>query len=130
MSLYIRDVAFFDRHGGDLVRGNLRLTEGPDGDREITSDAPAPSDTVIEAHGALALEGLTNAHHHIYSALARGMPAPPRAPRDFAEILELVWWRLDRCLDLDMVRASALAAAMDSLRCGVTGVLSGHQHAA
>jgi cytosine/adenosine deaminase-related metal-dependent hydrolase len=35
------------------------------------------------------------AHHHLYSALARGMPAPPRTPTDFGEILELVWWRLD-----------------------------------
>ncbi len=126
MSLYIHDATVFDRESGDLVRGDLRLGAGPDGDRELTSDGPAPDDTLIEAHGALALEGLTNAHHHIYSALARGMPAPSRTPRDFAEILELVWWRLDRCLDLDMIRASALAAAVDSLRCGVTRIIDHH----
>jgi cytosine/adenosine deaminase-related metal-dependent hydrolase len=39
--------------------------------------------------------GLVCAHHHLYSALARGMPAPPRTPTGFAEILDLVWWRLD-----------------------------------
>ncbi|MGH9074953.1 MAG: hypothetical protein ACRDZQ_12675, partial [Acidimicrobiales bacterium] len=55
-----------------------------------------------------ATPGLVCAHHHLYSALARGMPAPPRAPRDFPEILELVWWRLDRALDLEMVRWSAM----------------------
>ena len=36
--------------------------------------------------------GLVCAHHHIYSALARGMPAPPSAPTTFREILEQVWW--------------------------------------
>jgi len=126
MSLYISDISFFDRTNDSFARGNLRLRPGPDGDRELTSAPPTPEDTVIEANGRLALEGLTNAHHHIYSALARGMPAPPRTPRDFAEILELIWWRLDRCLDLDMIRACALAAAVDSLRCGVTRIIDHH----
>jgi len=126
MNLHIHDVVYHDRHTGDLRRGNLSLTPGEDGHLRFTDDPPASDDTIIEGNGALALEGLTCAHHHIYSALARGMPAPPRAPRDFAEILELVWWRLDRCLDRDMIRASALAAAMDCLRCGVTRIIDHH----
>ncbi len=56
--------------------------------------------------------GLVCAHHHLYSALARGMPPPPRVPRDFPEILELVWWRLDRALDLEMIRWSAMLGAL------------------
>ena len=36
--------------------------------------------------------GLVCAHHHLYSALARGMPAPPHTPRTFREILEQIWW--------------------------------------
>ena len=53
--------------------------------------------------------GLVCAHHHLYSALARGMPAPPRTPTTFLEILEQVWWRLDAALDLEMIRWSAHA---------------------
>ena len=53
--------------------------------------------------------GLVCGHHHLYSALARGMPAPPRQPDDFLEILEQVWWRLDVALDLEMLRWSAHA---------------------
>ena len=53
--------------------------------------------------------GLVCGHHHLYSALARGMPAPPRPPHDFLEILEQVWWRLDAALDLEMLRWSAHA---------------------
>ncbi|MEZ4387326.1 MAG: amidohydrolase family protein [Candidatus Krumholzibacteriia bacterium] len=126
MSLYLRDVVFWDRPTGELRPGNLRIEPGADGAMQLTDAPPAAGATVIDGRGHLALEGLTCGHHHIYSALARGMPAPPRTPKNFAEILELVWWRLDRCLDLDMVRASALAAAMDCLRCGVTRVIDHH----
>jgi len=51
--------------------------------------------------------GMVCAHHHLYSSLARGMPAPPRQPTRFAEILDQIWWRLDTALDLDIIRASA-----------------------
>lgn len=126
MSLYLRDVVHWDRRTSTLTPGNLLVDPGADGAMRLVDTPPGPDATVIEGRGHLALEGLTCGHHHIYSALARGMPAPPRAPRDFAEILELIWWRLDRCLDLEMVRASALAAAMDCLRCGVTRVIDHH----
>ena len=70
--------------------------------------------------------GLVCAHHHLYSALARGMPAPPRVPRDFPEILELVWWRLDRALDLEMIRWSAMLGALEALECGTTAIVDHH----
>jgi len=62
----------------------------------------------------------------VYSALALGMPPPAAAPGSFREILERVWWRLDRCLDRDMIEASALATAVDAVRCGVTFVIDHH----
>ena len=51
--------------------------------------------------------GMVYGHHHLYSSLARGMPAPPVRPANFLQILEQVWWRLDVALDFDMIRASA-----------------------
>jgi cytosine/adenosine deaminase-related metal-dependent hydrolase len=59
--------------------------------------------------------GLVCGHHHLYSALARGMPAPPRTPGNFSEILEQVWWRLDTALDLEMLRWSAMLGALEAL---------------
>ena len=73
-----------------------------------------------------ATPGLVNAHHHLYSALARGMPAPPRPPTTFPEILELVWWRLDRALDLDLIRASARLGALEALEAGTTAIVDHH----
>jgi cytosine/adenosine deaminase-related metal-dependent hydrolase len=70
--------------------------------------------------------GLVCAHHHLYSTLARGMPAPPRPPTSFTEILEQVWWRLDQALDLDMVRWSALLGAVEALEAGTTAIIDHH----
>jgi cytosine/adenosine deaminase-related metal-dependent hydrolase len=67
------------------------------------------------------------AHHHLYSALARGMPAPPRTPHNFLEILEQVWWRLDVALDLEMLRWSAMLGALEALQAGTTGIVDHHE---
>ncbi|MGH9296966.1 MAG: amidohydrolase family protein [Acidimicrobiales bacterium] len=70
--------------------------------------------------------GLVCGHHHLYSALARGMPAPPRTPTSFPEILELIWWRLDRSLDLEMIRWSAMLGALEALERGTTAIVDHH----
>lgn len=71
--------------------------------------------------------GLVCAHHHLYSALARGMPAPPRQPTDFLSILEQIWWRLDAALDLDTIYWSAKLGAVEALMCGTTGIIDHHE---
>jgi cytosine/adenosine deaminase-related metal-dependent hydrolase len=71
--------------------------------------------------------GLVCSHHHLYSALARGMPPPPKVPTNFSEILEQIWWRLDTALDLDMLRASARLGALEALLCGTTGIVDHHE---
>ncbi len=54
------------------------------------------------------------------------MPPPRRPPRSFNDILELVWWRLDRALDLDLVRASARLGALEALEAGTTTIVDHH----
>ena len=71
--------------------------------------------------------GLVCAHHHIYSALARGMPPPPKTPTTFGEILEQIWWRLDSALDLDMIEWSAKLAALEALEVGTTTIIDHHE---
>ena len=70
--------------------------------------------------------GLVCAHTHLYSALARGMPAPSHTPRTFPEILELVWWRLDRALDLEMLHWGARLGALEALEAGTTAIVDHH----
>ncbi len=71
--------------------------------------------------------GLVCAHHHLYSALARGMPAPPKVATSFQEILEQVWWRLDAALDLEMIRWSAMLGALEALENGTTAIVDHHE---
>jgi len=71
--------------------------------------------------------GLVCGHHHLYSALARGLPAPPSRPTDFLSILEQLWWRLDVALDLEMIRWSAMLGALEALECGTTAIVDHHE---
>jgi cytosine/adenosine deaminase-related metal-dependent hydrolase len=71
--------------------------------------------------------GLVCAHHHLYSALARGMPAPPRTPTTFLGVLEQIWWRLDTALDLEMLEWSAKLGALEALEAGCTSIVDHHE---
>jgi cytosine/adenosine deaminase-related metal-dependent hydrolase len=72
--------------------------------------------------------GCINAHTHIYSGLAPfGMPAPAETPRNFVEILERVWWRLDRALDERALRASARLYVGEALLHGTTALVDHHE---
>ena len=70
--------------------------------------------------------GLVCAHHHLAATLARGMPVPARTPTSFVEVLERIWWRFDRALDLELVRASARLGALEALEAGTTGIVDLH----
>lgn len=72
--------------------------------------------------------GFVNAHTHLYSGLAPfGMPPPAQAPRDFLEILGQVWWRLDRALDHESLRAAARWYAAQALLHGTTTLVDHHE---
>jgi len=85
-----------------------------------------PGAEVLDATGKLVMPGLVNAHTHLYSALARGLVADIAPSSNFTEILEHLWWRLDRALTLDDVRLSAAAGALDLVRNGTTSIIDHH----
>lgn len=66
------------------------------------------------------------AHTHFYGAYARGLAIPGSAPKDFPEILEKLWWPLDRALDADSVRASADVMLLDAIKHGTTTLIDHH----
>jgi len=95
--------------------------------REELSSYKGPSSIErIDAKGKLAIPGFINAHAHLYSSLARGMSVPGFSPTSFTQILEQLWWRLDKALEDDSVRMSALVGAMEAARCGVTTLIDHH----
>jgi len=80
----------------------------------------------IDARGQLVMPGLICAHTHFYGAYARGMAIPGDPPRDFPEILHKLWWNLDKALDMDAVRASALVCLVDAIKHGTTTLFDHH----
>lgn len=85
-----------------------------------------PGAEVWDAGGRLVTPGLVNAHAHLYSSLARGIPLSRFAPTSFREILEQLWWKLDRALDLEGVYHSGVVGALAHLRSGVTALFDHH----
>ena len=67
------------------------------------------------------------AHHHLYSSLARGMPAPKTTPDSFISVLQNIWWKLDRAIDLDTLYWSAALGAAEALCSGTTAIIDHHE---
>jgi len=110
------------------------LAYGPD-------EGGARAGTIIEIGSGLGLKypqaeragsggylspGLVCSHTHLYSALARGIEVPIAPSKDFAQILEHLWWRLDRAIDMPILAASARAGCADALFAGVTSLVDHH----
>ncbi|MBI2572083.1 MAG: amidohydrolase family protein [Candidatus Schekmanbacteria bacterium] len=87
--------------------------------------AAHPGARHLDAHGGLIVPGLINAHHHFYSALARGLN-PGYRTATFVDILDKLWWRLDRALDLDAVRVSAELSLLACIKAGCTAFFDHH----
>ena len=88
--------------------------------------AAYPDDERWDAHGLVLMPGQICAHTHFYGAFARGMYIPGPPAKDFPEILNSLWWKLDKALDLDGVRASAEVCLADAIRNGTTTLIDHH----
>jgi putative selenium metabolism protein SsnA len=80
----------------------------------------------LDAGGRLVMPGLICAHTHFYGAFARGMGLPGEPASNFTEILEKLWWRLDKALWPEDVRYSALVCLVDAIRHGTTTLIDHH----
>lgn len=85
-----------------------------------------PEDEVLDANGQYVMPGNICAHTHFYGLFSRGMAIPGPAPKDFPEILEKLWWPLDRALQPDDIEYSALACIADAIKHGTTTVFDHH----
>ena len=79
-----------------------------------------------DAHGKMLMPGMICAHTHFYGAFARGMYIPGEPAKDFPEILQKLWWPLDRSLDLVGVQSSAEVCLVDAIRNGTTTLIDHH----
>lgn len=85
-----------------------------------------PRSKSLDARGQFLLPGGICAHTHFYAAFARGLTVPEPAPRDFPELLEKLWWPLDRSLLEDDIRHAALVGLVDAIKQGTTTLFDHH----
>jgi putative selenium metabolism protein SsnA len=72
------------------------------------------------------MPGLINTHMHLYSTFARGMALKDAPPGNFLQILDRLWWRLDKVLTLEDVYLSAMVSLIDCIKNGTTTIFDHH----
>jgi len=85
-----------------------------------------PQSETLDARGQIVMPGSICAHTHFYGAFSRGMAIPGNAPKDFPEILEKLWWPLDKSLLEDDIKYSALLCLVDAIKHGTTTLVDHH----
>jgi cytosine/adenosine deaminase-related metal-dependent hydrolase len=108
--------------GAIYVEGDTIVEVGP----TASLMAKYPGAARLDAGGKIVLPASICGHPHFYGAFARGMAIPGAPATNFMEILERLWWKLDRALLWDDVRASALICLVDAIRHGCTTLIDHH----
>jgi len=85
-----------------------------------------PDAEFIDAHGKLIIPGMINTHMHLYSTFARGMDSKSKPPKSFGDILEGLWWKLDKLLSLEDVYYSGLTPLIECIKTGTTTIIDHH----
>lgn len=111
--------------GAVLIQGNIIKEVG----KTEVLKAKYPDAEYKDAKGRLVMPGFVNTHMHYYSTFARGMFLGGRPSTMFGEVLRNLWWRLDRTLNLEDVKYSALLPMIEQIKCGVTTVIDHHASA-
>jgi putative selenium metabolism protein SsnA len=109
-------------NGAVVIRDNTIIAVG---DYSVLKEK-YKEEEFIDAKGKVIMPGLINTHMHIYSAFARGMAGKGPAPKNFTDILENLWWRLDKGLTLEDTKYSAYTTYLDCIKNGVTTVFDHH----
>ena len=120
--LLTRDQGNYIENGAVAIEGNLILEVG----ETAKLKQKYPDAEWIDADGGVIMPGLVNTHNHIYSAFARGLSIKGYNPHDFNDILEGMWWKIDRLLTKENDSLSAQAVYIDCIKNGVTTVFDHH----
>lgn len=121
--LITRDSAMpYLENGGVAVEGAKILEVG----ETAALKAKYSQAEFIDAKGMVIMPAFINAHSHIYSGLARGLSIKGHNPTNFFEVLDGMWWNIDRHLTLEDTRRSAYTTYIDSIKTGCTTVFDHH----
>lgn len=123
--LVLKNATYIDPISFEFIKTNLIIEEDENKNIEFSDKIPDGSE-IIDCSDMYVTRSFVIGHHHAYSALATGMPAPKYTPKNFYEILKYVWWNLDKKLDKEQIYISALVTAMNAAKNGSTFVIDHH----
>lgn len=85
-----------------------------------------PEAEAVDCTGKILLPGFICTHHHFYSTMARGMAIPGEPASNFVEILERLWWKVDKAIEGEDITLSAQIPLIECIRNGTTTVIDHH----
>lgn len=124
--LHLKNARYIHPETLEIKHTELYAEKGPKGRLFFFPQKNQSADETLDCEGKIVTKAFAVGHHHIYSALAKGMPAPKKTPGNFSEILEYIWWTLDKSLDADSIRASAYTAAIETAKAGSSFIIDHH----
>jgi putative selenium metabolism protein SsnA len=108
--------------GAVYFEGDTIVEVGPSAELAVRY----PEAETLDARGKIVMPGMVCGHTHFYGGFARGMAIPGEAPANFMQVLERLWWKIDRALTLEDAQVSAQVALVDAIRHGTTTLIDHH----
>ncbi|MBU0506205.1 MAG: putative aminohydrolase SsnA [bacterium] len=109
-------------NGAVCIENNLIKEVGDS--KELKQKYPLAQD--IDAKNGLVMPGLANAHMHLYSTFARGMAPKGEPAANFTQILERLWWKVDKALTEEDIYYSSLIPLIECIKAGTTSMIDHH----
>ncbi len=128
MPILLKNATYIHWESLKFSTTNILVEEGTDGALKFIDNPDELKSNIksIDCTGKFVTKSFAIGHHHVYSALAKGMPPPARSINNFHDNLKYIWWTLDKCLDKEIIKASALATAIACAKAGSTFVIDHH----
>jgi cytosine/adenosine deaminase-related metal-dependent hydrolase len=126
--ILLKNATYIDWQSLEFTEADILVNERVNGEIKLfyPGEADERNYKIIDCTDKYVTKSFAVGHHHVYSALARGMGAPKKDPSNFPEILQYIWWTLDKSLDKETIEASALATAMACAKAGATFAIDHH----
>ena len=127
MSILLKNATYIDWETLKFIKTHIIVKEGVNKSIKLIDKIPdSKFSRVIDCNNKYVTKSFACGHHHVYSALSRGMHAPQKSPQNFVEILKYIWWTLDKNLNKELIEYSALVTAIACAKNGVTFAIDHH----
>ncbi len=127
--LYNGNIITFNHSEPFIVNGAVVIDEGKivDFGNSFEILSKYKNAELFDLDGNFLIPGFINTHMHLYSTFARGFGFNGASPYTFQEILEQIWWKLDKLLTTEEeIYYSALVPAIEGLKAGTTTIIDHH----